>query len=482
MSVATAKSALERFTNIREDELAAALWAALYFFVLLGSNYLLRPLRETMGVRGLEKMPLMYTGTLVFTLLANPAVALLVRRFPRRAFIPYVYRFFQLNLLILYAAFMLLSKERQTALPYVLFIWVSVYNYIIISVFWGFLVDLFSHEQGRRLFPMIGAGGTIGGIAASTFTSSLVERIGPFNLLLICILLLEVAIFCVGRLARRYRLPTEHADVSDSPVPEMAVPASAGLALAATTSSAKSISAGGVGAPVTVTWYTGLVRTVRSPYLLGICGFLLLMAITSTFLYFQQTQIVKDAITSDAERTAYFARIDKYVNVATLLAQVLLAGRLITWFGVGLTMLVLPVVSAVGFWSLAATPTLGLTVAQNLTLLLVVQTVRRSSDYAIARPAREVLFTVVPRADKYVAKNFIDTFVYRLGDQIGAWTAASGWMKSMATNLPGLGGLILVICGVWSVICLWLGRAQRRREVASDPAAALQIANPTRLP
>lgn len=433
-------ASIARVLNIREEELSAALWAALYFFALLATNYVLRPLRETMGVKDLEKLPWMYTGTLLGTLVANPLYAMLVRRFPRRKFIPFVHRFFELNLLLFFAALWLLPPAAQKSLPAAFFIWVSVYNFFIVSVFWGFLVDLFSNEQARRLFPFIGAGGTLGAIAGSALTTSIVRTIGPINLLLVCIALLEVAVFCVGRLAHRFQLPKTHADVSDAPTPGSAADLEAPIRPAAA-------------AAPSVAWYSGFQRTVRSPYLLGICGFLLLMSVTATFFYFEQGRIVKAEIHDDKARTAFFAQIDLNVNVLTLLTQTMLSGRLISWLGVGVTLLALPAISAAGFWALAATP--------SLALLMLVQTTRRAADYAIARPAREVLFTVVPRSEKYVAKNFIDTFVYRLGDQIGAWTSEA--MKSLSAHAGYFNVVILALTGAWGAICLVLGRSQSRR-------------------
>jgi AAA family ATP:ADP antiporter len=203
-------------------------------------------------------------------------------------------------------------------------------------------------------------------------------------------------------------------------------------------------------APIGGRIWAGLIHNIRSPYLLGICAYMFLYATTSTFLYFQQVDIAAHAFADRAARTAFFAKIDIVVNILAILGQAFLAARLIKWLGVGVTLAVLPAMSVIGFVTLGFGPT--------LVLLVVFLTLRRATDFALARPARETLFTVVSREDKYKAKNLIDTLVYRGADQFGAWST-----KLMGRLGLGLAGISLVaapIAAVWLVISLWLGRKQ----------------------
>jgi AAA family ATP:ADP antiporter len=208
--------------------------------------------------------------------------------------------------------------------------------------------------------------------------------------------------------------------------------------------------------------WTGIVHNFKSPYLLGISAYMLLYSITSTLLYFQQIAIAASAFTDRAARTAFFAKIDLVVSLLTIVAQIFITGRLLKWLGVGITLALLPAFSVIGFAAMGVTPT--------LTLLVVFFTLRRAGNFAFARPARETLFTVVPREDKYKSKNFIDTVVYRVGDQIGVWTTpALGWL---GLSLTGVSFVAAPMAAVWLLISLWLGKREsamaRRAEAASS--------------
>jgi AAA family ATP:ADP antiporter len=204
--------------------------------------------------------------------------------------------------------------------------------------------------------------------------------------------------------------------------------------------------------PVGGTSLAGITHVLGSPYLLGICAYMLLFTVGSTVLYFQQAEIVGARYADREARTAFLASIDSVVQLLTVLAQLFLTGRVIRWFGVGVTLAILPVLSLVGFTALGAWGTLA--------VFAVFQVSRRAGEYAFGRPAREVLFTVVPAEDKYKAKNFIDTFVYRAGDQIGAWSYAG--LSALGLAASAISFIAAPLSLAWLAVGLWLGRRQSR--------------------
>jgi AAA family ATP:ADP antiporter len=435
--------AMHRVIDVRPAEARALAWSWLYVFALFLAYYVLRPIRDELGVAGgVRNLPWLFTGTLVAMLAVNPLFAYAVRRWPRERFIAISYRFFMLNLLLFMVLLSVSTPEQHVWIGRAFFIWISVFNLFVVSVFWSFVVDVFDAEQGKRLFGVLAAGATLGGIAGSSLTSGFVERLGQNWLLLASIILLEVAVFASRRLSGisdAFRRPVQGDD------PHAAV-------------------GGGI--------FAGLTHTFRSPYLLGIAFFILFYAVTSTFLYFQQATIAEANFPSRAARTAFFADIDLWVNVLTLVFQLFLTGRLMGWLGVALTLSVLPLFSVAGFAALAAAPTVGVFVA--------VQVIRRVSNFALARPTREVLFTSVPREDRYKAKNFIDTVVYRGGDQIGSWSYAG--LAALGLGMTGIAVVAVPLSVVWLVLSFWLGRRQERAEAAGSvpdaPRAAAGGATP----
>ena len=405
--------------DVRSNELRALLLGFIYYFLVLSAYYVIRPIRDDFGAAGgVENLPWMFTGTLVTMLIANTLFSALVARFSRRRFIPVAYRFFIANLLIFFALLLFIPKGNQIWVGRAFFVWTSAFNLFVVSVFWAFMVDVFSSDQGKRLFGFISVGGTLGAIVGAAITASLVKKVGSVNLLLISAVLLELSAQCV-RL-----FPTVLKDRDP----------------------AKKNEESAVGGSM----WTGIAHNFKSPYLLGISAYMLLYSITSTLLYFQQIAIAASAFTDRAARTAFFAKIDLVVNLLTIVAQIFITGRLLKWLGVGITLALLPAFSVIGFAAMGFTPT--------LTLLVVFLTLRRAGNFAFARPARETLFTVVPREDKYKSKNFIDTVVYRVGDQIGAWTTpALGWL---GLSLTGVSFVAAPMAAVWLLISLWLGKRQ----------------------
>jgi AAA family ATP:ADP antiporter len=382
-----------------------------------------------MGVAGgVENLQWLFTGTLIGMLAVNPPFAALVARLPRVKFIAISYRFFAVNLLLFAAALHWASAEQDIWIGRAFFIWASVFNLFVVSVFWAMMVDVFDADQGKRLFGVIAAGATLGGIFGSSVTASLATQISPVYLLLVSALLLEVAVFCVRRLSRLSDALHQRPTGSDGET------------------------------PIGGSMLAGLGHAFNSVYLINVSVYILLFAVTSTFLYFQQADIVRQSFAERGARTAFFARVDLWVNVLTLGAQLFLTGQVLRLIGVALTLALLPLVSIAGFGALALTPTVAVVVAY--------QVIRRAGNFAFARPTREVLFTVVPREDKYKAKSFIDTVIYRLGDQVGAWSYAG--LGAVGIALTGISIVAVPVSIAWLVNGLWLGRTQARLESARE--------------
>ena len=440
---------LKRLVDVRPGELKAMLLSAAYFFFVLCAYYIIRPIRDEMGAAaGIDNLPWLFTGTMLATLVCQPLFAAVTTKFPAKKFIPLVYRFFMANLLIFFVLLRVTGDEHDIWIGRVFYIWTSVFNMFVVSVFWAFMVDIFRNDQSKRLFGFIGLGGTIGAISGGTITVALVERLGPVNLLIVSAVLIEVSVQVVLMLSRYARSQPAAAEV----------PAGANLAATAAPADRDDKPLGG-------TVWSGMTHVAGSPYLLGVVLYMLLFTITTTFLYFQQSEIAATYFSDRAERTAFFAKVDIAVNVLTLLTQAFITHRLLHWLGVGVTLAILPAVSVIGFAGIGVMPTLALVVA--------VQVIRRAGNYAVARPSREVLFTVVPREDKYKAKSFIDTFVYRFGDQVGAW--AQPVMTWFGLGMAGIAFTAVPLSGLWLLISLWLGKRQAEmvrdgRTTADRPA------------
>jgi AAA family ATP:ADP antiporter len=416
---------MRRVTGARPEELPALGWSLLYVISIFLAYYVLRPIRDELGTAGgVDQLPWLFTGTLLAMLAASPLFAYAVRRLPRERFIAIAYRFFSANLLVFTVLLAFATPEQEAWIGRAFFIWVSVFNLFVVSIFWSFTVDVFDGEQGKRLFGIVAAGATLGGLLGSALTAGLVEVIGRSGLMTVSILLIEVAIFASRRLSRvgnGFARPPLAEDPHE-PV------------------------GGGV--------FAGVVHTFRSPYLLGLALFILFYSVTSTFLYFQQASIAAETFPDRAARTAFFASIDLYVNAITLLLQLFLTGRLIGWLGIAATLCALPLVSLVGFTLLAAYPTVG--------VFMAMQVARRVSNFALARPTREVLFTASAREDRYKAKSFIDTVVYRGGDQVASWSYAG--LMGLGVTLSQVAIIAVPLSLIWLGLSLALAHAHRRRE------------------
>ena len=430
-SEATPRTAAARLTGARPEEARIVLLSAAYFFFILSAYYVIRPIRNEMGVAGgVENIPWLFTATLAGMLVAHPIFAAIVSRWPRKRFVTVTYRFFMLNLFVYYVLLKVVPEGAGAVwVGRTFFVWISIFNLFVVSVFWSFMTDIYRERQSRRLFGLIGVGGTIGGIIGSSITAFLVGVLSPATLLWFSIVLLECAVVCLKALDRRVKV---RRPANPSGEPKADDPVIGGSAL------------------------DGIRRVLASPYLLGICAFMLLFTIGSTFLYNIQAEILSRTFTAGTEQTSVFARIDLAVNTLTLLTQLFLTGRILKWLGVGFALAILPLVTMIGFLALGAAPVFA--------VFVVFQVLRRAGNFAVTVPTREVLYTVLPRRDKYKAKNFNDTFVYRAGDQAGAWSFAG--LGAVGLSTSALAVSMVPVAGLWLLVALWLGR--RQKELAGE--------------
>ena len=428
---------LRRIVDVKLGEVTALLWSFAYFFCVLCSYYILRPLRDEMGIEGgVNNLQWVFVGTFVAMLFAVPVFGALAARLPRHRLLPLVYYFFIVNLLVFFL--LLKSGIATAAVARAFFIWDSVFNLFVVSVFWSYMADLYNNEQARRLFGFIAAGGSAGAVIGPLLTASLVRSLGMVNLLLVSAVLLLLAIVCIRALARwaMDELPARAAQ-ADRPI------------------------GGGI--------LNGVQQVLRSPYLLGICVYILLYTMLSTFLYFEQARIVADSFSDPTSRTRLFALMDLAVNALTILGQVLVTARIIARFGVSVTLSLIPATVALGFLALAAFP--------MLAVLVTFQIVRRAGNFAVARPTREILYTVVSREQKYKSKNFIDTVVYRGGDAVSGWLYAG--LAAVGMGLSAIALVAVPVALAWLYTGVALGRKQETLRARGDqPTTPMQTLSP----
>jgi AAA family ATP:ADP antiporter len=416
------KRIFSKIVDVKPNEVRALWLGFIFFFVVLAGYYVIRPIRDNIGANFSENLWWMFTVVLVTMIVANALFSAIVARMSRRRFIPIAYRFFIANLLIFFVLMRFVPPGKQPWIDGCFFVWVSVFNLFATAIFWGFMTDVFTTEQGKRLFGFIAVGGSLGGILGPIITASLVHRVSTGMLLLICAAMLEIAAQSVRFFPSEFRR-------NDS----------------------KSAEDGGAEKPIGGKFWDGVTHICKSPYLFGLFVFILLYTLTSTWAYFQQAELTQAGFVDRAARTAFFAKLDLSVNTLTLLLQIFLTGRLMKFLGVTVTLLFMPVLSLFGFAAMGLMPV--------LTVLAVFQVARRASTFAFMRPAREVLFTVLRREDKYKAKSFIDTFGYRCGDQFGAWSY--GGMQALDLGLSTISYIAVPVIACWCALGVWLGRKQR---------------------
>ena len=421
---------LSRLVDIRPDEVRAMLWAFSYFFCLLTSYYVLRPVRDEMGVAGgVRNLQWLFTATFITMLIAVPVYGAIVARLPRSRFIPLVYHFFVVNLVVFWALLWFRVAPSQSARAF--FVWVNVFNLFVVSIFWSFLADLFRTDQAKRLFGFIAAGGTAGALLGPTITVSLAGLLGPMHLLLVAAAFLEAAVFCAARLEKRALRQAYSGERGGSQA--KAPPAAVG------------------GNP-----FAGFLLIAKSPYLAGIALWVICLSLAGTFLYFKQAELVGAASGDPGARTRIFATIDLVAGILTLAVQFFATGRLVQRFGTGPAAAFLPAVFAVSFALLAAMPVLAIAIG--------FQALQRTANFSISNPAREMLFTAVDREEKYKAKNVVDGVLFRGADAVWAWAFTA--LRALGLDASGVALATIPVCLGWLLLALGLGRAQERRSTA----------------
>lgn len=421
---------LSRWVRVEATELLAVVLAFIYFFCLLCTNYILRPMRDEMGIAGgVENLQWLFTGTFVAMLALVPLFGWVAARFPRKRFLPYVYYFFIANILLFYGLFV--SDLTHAYVARAFFVWMSVFNLFVVSVFWSFMADIFSDPQAKRLFGFVAAGGTIGALVGPVITAGLVGTIGPSNLLLIAAGLLAVAVICIHKLVHW----SSHFGSETDPTKEEEAARPMGGSI-----------------------FAGIPLVLKSPYLLGIGLLILLYTTLATFLYFEQAEIVRDAFSDSSHRTAVFAGMDFATNAITIIIQVFLTARIVERLGIAWTLALIPIGVAAGFLVLGFAPVLG--------VLIVMQVLRRAGNFSLAKPAREMLYVVLGKEEKYKAKNFIDTVVYRGGDAVSGW-AYTG-LRAMGVSLAGVAFVAVPLAAIWGYVSYRLGRKNQELVAAQN--------------
>lgn len=454
---------LARIVDVRPGEAALVLRAWISAFCVLATNSLLKPLRDDVGVEiGSSSLAWSYTGTFVMTALLHPLYAALVRRSTRRRLTPYVHRAYAVGVL---CGFVLLEHGPATLrLPaaYGLFAWISTLNLLTVSLFWGVMADTLRPGQARRLFGLMAVGATLGAAGGAAVVWLLAQSTDVLMFVALAALLLEIGARSAAGMRESGDAETDSALECDQPdarrdtrAPAPARAAS-GSAMPVSIPTAAAPDESTADRPIGGGAWAGVLHTLRSPYLLGISVYMLLLTTAATFTYAEQSRAVETYGGAPAERREYFARTELVVNSICLPVQVLLTGRLLTRLGVGWSAAMLPLVTAAGFAVLASVGS-----ASVLSVLFAFQVLRRTSDYALSRPAREALFSVTPRTDKYAAKGFIDTFIYRGGDLLAIWVHAL-WRDAAGRTLTDTAIWMGAGCAAWTLLSVWLGRIHRR--------------------
>jgi len=413
------KKLFAKIVDVKPNELRA-LWLGFFFhFLILAGYYITKPIRDSIGAgTSIDTLPWMFTATLVAMLVANAAYAAIVARMSRRRFIPLAYGFFIFVFVLFFLAMRSRPAAEQVWIGRGFFVWVSVFNLFNTAVFWAFMTDLFTVEQGKRLYSFIAVGGTLGAILGAYITKHYVSSIGPAYLLIVASAMFVVAGFLVRFFPSGFTIEDKSAK------PE---------------------------APIGGSIWSGVSHICHSPYLMGLAVTMLLYTTTSTWAYFQQSDLARAALKTPNDRTQFLASLEIWVNSLTLLIQVFLTGRLLKWFGVAFTLVALPLVSMVGFGAMG--------VAASLAMLAVFQIARRAAAYALMRPSREILFTVIKREDKYKVKSVTDTLVYRIGDQLGSWSYRE--MHDLGLGLNAISWIAVPVTAGWCGLSVWLARKQR---------------------
>ncbi len=406
------------------DEVPAVVAGFLLFVLLFSSYFMLRPVRETFGIAGgVKNLQWLFTGTFLATLVVVPLYGWVAANVPRRRLLPILYSV--CALVMAGFAVSLATDPGNVWIARAFYIWLSVMNLFVISMAWSLMADLFEPERSHRLFGQIAAGASLGGLIGPLLSGILVAPLGEAGLLALSAALLLSTLICVRYLLRwRDRLGPR----ADAPSPER------------------------IGGSI----WAGLTLILRSPYLIAIAGFIVLLTAASTFLYFEQARIVAATFPDSTAQTQVFAAIDATVQSLTIAIQIFFTGRLAKRLGVTVLLAAVPLTMMLGFGALA--------LAATFPVLVAVMIVRRVGEYALVRPGREMLFAPLDAETKYKAKNALDTFVYRGGDALAGWTYAG---IAAVANLAVVALAGAVLAGVWAALGIAIGRRHDRARAAA---------------
>lgn len=406
--------------KVEPHEVRAVLLSMLFFFLLLGSYYIVRPVRDAMGtVWGADDLEQLFTGTLLASLIVSPLYAWAASRFKLSQFLPWVYGLIAASIVGFYFWFESMGEVNDRWVAASFYVWVSTFNLLIISVFWSFMADLFARVQAKRLFGFVAAGGTAGGLAGPALVAAFGKDIGNNNLMLISAVGFGLTALLVRTLAaEKARLVAAGGEVQQTTLDHRLE--------------------GGM--------LDGFKLLLRSRYLLLLALFLLLMTWISTIVYIQLGKSITANFADREQRTQAYALIDLLVNGVTVFVQLFGTSRFVQRFGVTTGLLLNPVIMVVAFLGIAFSPV--------LIVLGTMQVIRRVAEYAVAKPTREMLFTVVDQESRYKAKNVIDTVVYRFGDWSASWVAN----PILAYGIGGLAVFGAIIAALWFPVAWMLGR------------------------
>ncbi|MGO1500643.1 MAG: NTP/NDP exchange transporter [Marinobacter sp.] len=438
--------------NLRQHEILPVALAVLYFFCVLTALMVLRPARESLGIQGgIDTVRWLFIGTAVVTLAVNPVFGWLVSRLPRRLFISATYLFFSASLLVFYSLMTMTPDVIGITTGQVFYVWFSVFNLFVTMVFWALMADRFSLEQGKRFFGLIAVGGTLGAIFGPWLAGRLAEPLGTPALLLVAVGFLMLALVSALVLTTQQPRAAYERETTEDPLPVDEHERIGGSA------------------------WEGVRAVFHSRYLAGIAAYVVILAIMATFIYFTRLHMVAAMEDGTDQRTTLFAWIDLITQLATLAMQALVAGHVMKRLGVAVTLTLLPLTAALGF--------IGLAIVGSFAALVALEASFRAVQRALMRPARETLYTVANREEKYKAKAFIDTFIYRTGDVVGAQT--EGLLARLGMGLAAIASIAVPLALMWAALGLWLGRAQKQKALTvykitnAEPGVSLSPAENT---
>ena len=409
---------LARWVSVEPGEVTALLASFAMFFAILSAYYIIRPLRDEMGVTlGKDALHRLFTVVFFVMLAAVPLFGFMAARFPRRRVLPAIYLFFAANLIVFWLVFKIRGSSPVTAATF--FVWASVFNLFVVSLFWSLMAELWSNGEAKRLYGFISAGGTAGALSGPLLTKSLIGVAAPLDLLLLSAALLSVAL-AAGLILRRERTGSD--------------------------TSAMHAAGGGI--------LDGAAKVFASPYFFKIPLYVFLANIAGTFFYLEQSRLVGIAITDSAERVKFFANRDLMVSVATLTIELFGTAFVMRRLGVTAALLALPMTALMG--------TLALTSDPSLLVVAAVLAAERVAAFSLSSPAIKVMYTLTSADEKYKVQNFVDTVVYRGGD------AASGWIFSAVSGGAGFAAaatplIVIPLTLGWLWTARDLGRAHKKR-------------------